>query len=433
MRIGGTAEKLHGRCGDSHGKDDKMHFAKCRFCGKKLTVTFTDLGITPLSNSFISLKNLYRSEVFYPLHAMVCEECLLVQVIDVQTPKEIFSEYAYFSSYSDSWLNHAKEYAQMIISKLMLGRDSNVIEIASNDGYLLQYFNEYDILVLGIEPAANVAACAAKKGVPTIVDFFGVGLANKLAKGGQFADLIIGNNVLAHVPDINDFVEGMRRILAPGGTITLEFPHLLKLIEGNQFDTIYHEHFSYISLLAAIKIFKAHDLCIYDVEEIPTHGGSLRIYVGHFSDTYKKVSSAVDKVLSDEINRGLNSINVYKLFAENVKRIKYSILELLISLKQDGKVIVGYGAPAKGNTLLNYCGIRTDFISFTVDRNPYKQGKYLPGTHIPILDPDKIKETKPEYVFVMPWNIKDEIIQQLEFIREWGGKFIIPIPEIEVI
>lgn len=404
----------------------------CRFCGNELRITFADLGMTPLSNSYISEEELDNNEVFFPLHAFVCNKCYLVQVIDVQTPEQIFGKYAYFSSYSDSWLYHSRKFAALAIEKFNLNRKSHVVEIASNDGYLLQYFRDAGIPVLGIDPASNVALEAEKRGIPTIVDFFGAGLAGELAEKGKAADLIIGNNVLAHVPDINDFVSGMKTLIRPHGTITMEFPHLLKLMAGNQFDTIYHEHFSYISLTAAINIFLAHNLRIYDVEEIPTHGGSLRIYACHSNDG-RKSGKNLKKVLDDELTAGLTNMETYERFSRKVKEVKFSILKLLIELKQKNKKIAGYGAPAKGNTLLNYCGIRSDFIEYTVDRNPYKQGKYLPGTYIPVFSPDKLKETKPDYIFILPWNLKDEIIEQISFTRDWGGKFIIPIPEIEVL
>lgn len=404
----------------------------CRFCGNELRITFADLGMTPLSNSYITGEELDKKETFYPLHAFVCDKCCLVQVMDVQTPEQIFGEYAYFSSYSDSWLDHCRKFAAFAIEKFNLGKNSHVVEIASNDGYLLQYFRDAGIQVLGIDPASNVALEAEKRGIPTIVDFFGASLADDLVKKGKSADLIIGNNVLAHVPDINDFVSGMKTLLRPYGTITMEFPHLLKLMSGNQFDTIYHEHFSYISLTAAINIFSAHNLRIYDVEEIPTHGGSLRIYACR-SDDCRKPGKNLEKVLGDELLAGLTEMEAYERFSEKVIETKFSILKLLIELKQKNKRIAGYGAPAKGNTLLNYCGIRSDFIEYTVDRNPYKKGKYLPGTHIPVFSPDKLKETKPDYVFILPWNLKDEIIEQTSFIRDWGGKFIIPVPEIEVL
>jgi len=415
------------------GKEISMYSNTCRFCGNQLATTFVDLGMSPLSNSYVKEEDLNKGEVFYPLHALVCEKCFLVQLNYVQMPQDIFGDYAYFSSYSESWLKHAQELAFNAVRRFNLNSDSKIIEVASNDGYLLQYFRELNFNVLGIEPSANVAACAIEKGISTIVDFFGTRLAHRLITEKQEADLIIGNNVLAHVPDINDFIEGMKMILKPGGTIIMEFPHLLRLIEGNQFDTIYHEHFSYISLLAADKIFKAHDLCIYDVEELTTHGGSLRIYAKHADNSLLKTSAAVKKVLDDEIDFKLDQVGTYAMFSEKVRRVKYNILDLLIKIKNSNKEIAGYGAPAKGNTLLNYCGIRSDFISYTVDRNPYKQGKYLPGTHIPVFSPEKIKDTKPDYILILPWNIKDEVISQLAYIRDWGGKFIIPVPEIEVI
>lgn len=405
----------------------------CRFCGEPLTITFADLGMSPLSNAYVSKEKLFQKEIFYPLHAFVCANCFLVQVNDVELPEKIFSDYAYFSSYSDTWLKHSQEYASMAISRFCLTNNSAVIELASNDGYLLQYFKEVGIPVLGIEPAGNVALEAKRKGIPTIVNFFGQKLAQELVSQGEKADLVIGNNVLAHVPDINDFVAGMKILLKQQGIITLEFPHLMRLMEGNQFDTIYHEHFSYISLTTALRILDEHGLTIFDVDEIPTHGGSLRIYACHKDDTSKSVGKNVTKLLADENRVGLAKLNRYRKFEEQVKETKRKILELLIRIKYENKSIVGYGAPAKGNTLLNYCGIRRDFIDYTVDRNPYKQGKYLPGSHIPIYDPEKIMETKPDYVFILPWNLTQEIMDQMGCIRDWGGKFIIPIPEVKVV
>jgi SAM-dependent methyltransferase len=372
-------------------------------------------------------------ERFYPLHAYVCDNCYLVQLQEFIPPKDIFGEYAYFSSYSDFWLSHASNYVDMIVERLNLNRKSSVIEIASNDGYLLQYFLKQNITVLGIEPAANVAKVAIDKGIPTIVDFFTLKKSHELVNKGQRADLIIGNNVLAQVPDLNDFVEAMRVLLKPDGTITMEFPHLMKLIDGVQYDTIYHEHFSYFSLITIEKIFNAHSLTVFDVEELPTHGGSLRVYATHKENVSKPISNRVNDLRSKEIQQGYNQLEKYYSFAETVVYSKYNLLKLLIKLKLNKKSIAGYGAPGKGNTLLNYCGIRTDFLDYTVDRNPYKHGKYLPGTHIPIYPPNKIMETKPDYILILPWNIKDEILKQLSYIKEWGGKFIVPIPTAEII
>jgi SAM-dependent methyltransferase len=404
---------------------------KCRFCGNSLKNTFVDLGMQPLCESYVGHDQLNQMEPFFPLHTYVCDNCFLVQLEEYISPKEIFSEYAYFSSYSDAWLKHAENYVEMITNKLGLNAESLVLEIASNDGYLLQYFVKMGIPVLGIEPAANIAEVAIKKGVATLVKFFGLDIARELASEQKNADLLIGNNVLAQVPDLNAFVESTKIVLKASGVITMEFPHLMKLIERNQFDTIYHEHFSYFSFISVEKIFAAHGLTIYDVEELPTHGGSLRIYARHVEDESKPVTHFVTKLREMEISEGFSDLQTYFSFAEKVKETKRNFLSFLIKLKQNGKSIVGYGAPGKGNTLLNYCGIRTDFLDYTVDRNPYKQGKFLPGTHVPILHPEKIKETKPDYVLILPWNIKEEIISQLSYIRDWGGRFIVPIPEVK--
>lgn len=404
----------------------------CRFCGKELKETFVDLGMSPLSNSYLKFENIKNKENFYPLHAYVCSECYLVQLEEFESPKKIFSDYAYFSSFSKSWLKHAEEYVNMMVKKFKFNLNSKVVEIASNDGYLLQYFKEKNVPVLGIEPAKNIANEAIKKGIPTKSEFFGENLANQLIKENLYADLLIGNNVLAHVPNINDFVLGMKKILKPKGIITIEFPHLLRLIEENQFDTIYHEHFSYLSLITVIKVFRKHGLDIFDVEELSTHGGSLRIYGKHIEDNTKCISEQVEKIINKEIQMGLNKIEIYLSFSEQVKKSKRDILNFLIHIKNEGKQIVGYGAPAKGNTLLNYCGIGTDFIDYTVDISPHKQGLFLPGTHISIFSPNKIKETKPDYIVILPWNIKEEVMEQMHFIREWGGKFITLIPGVEV-
>lgn len=410
-----------------------MSTAVCRFCSTPLKHTFIDLGMSPLSNSYLKKEELCNKESFYPLHAYVCEKCFLVQLEEFETPDRIFSDYAYFSSFSESWLKHAEQYTQMISAKLSLGESSNVIEIASNDGYLLQYFKLKNIPVLGIEPAANVAEVAKQKGIPTMVEFFGEKLANELKGKGLLADLIIGNNVLAHVPNINDFVKGLKIALKPYGTITIEFPHLLRLIQNNQFDTIYHEHFSYLSFTTVQTIFEAHGLKIFDVDELLTHGGSLRIYACNIEETDRFMSKNVLELLTEEEKCGFKSIGTYTAFNESIKVTKRQLLQFLIRAKNEGKKIAGYGAPAKGNTLLNFCGIRCDFIDFTVDRSPYKQGLYLPGTHIPVFSPEKIKDEKPDYVLLLPWNLKDEIVNQMSFIREWGGRFIIPIPQLEVI
>jgi SAM-dependent methyltransferase len=368
-------------------------------------------------------------EPFYPLHVFVCEECFLVQLEEFVSPDNIFKEYAYFSSYSDSWLDHCRRYTEQMLDRFRLNGKSLVVELASNDGYLLQYFVHKNIPVLGIEPAANVAKVAEEKKVPTLVEFFGKPLAAKLASQGKQADLLVGNNVLAQVPDLCDFVAGMKILLKPGGVLTLEFPHLLMLMQENQFDTIYHEHFSYFSFLTAERIFGAHELVLFDVEELPTHGGSLRIYGRHKEDSSRPVTSRVVELRRREAAVGLMHVESYRSFAERVKNNKRELLECLIRAKREGKSIVGYGAPGKGNTLLNFCGIGRDFIDYVVDRNPYKQGKFTPGTHIPIHSPERINETRPDYLLILPWNLKNEIMQQMGRIREWGGKFIVPIPE----
>ena len=404
----------------------------CRFCGIRLQHTFVDLGMSPLCESYLPAEHLNQMEPFYPLHVYVCENCFLVQLEAYVTPEHIFSHYAYFSSYSDSWLAHAKKYTGEMIERFAIGSSSFVVELASNDGYLLQYFGEKKVPILGIEPAANVAAVAVEKGVPTLVKFFGRETARELANSGKQADLLLGNNVLAQVPDINDFVGGMKILLKPNGVITMEFPHLQRLMEENQFDTIYHEHFSYFSLLTAEKIFSAHGLTLFDVEELPTHGGSLRIFVRHVEDSSKPVTSRVTDLHAREVSAGYNRMDSYSCFAEQVKETKRKLLEFLIQAKRSGKKIAGYGAPGKGNTLLNYCAIRSDFLDYTVDRNPYKHGRFLPGTHVPIFPLERIRETKPDYLLILPWNLKDEIIKQNAFIREWGGKFVVPIPEVRV-
>ena len=401
---------------------------KCRFCGAEVAQTFVDLGMSPLCESYVSRDRLNQMEPFYPLHVKVCSHCFLVQLEEYVTPENIFSDYAYFSSYSDSWLAHARAYTDKMIERFGFDQDSFVVELASNDGYLLQYFVDKNIPVLGIEPAANVAVVAEEKGVSTLVKFFGKELAMELAEEGRKADLILGNNVLAQVPDLNSFVAGMKILLKPAGVITLEFPHLLRLVAENQFDTIYHEHFSYFSFLTTDHIFKSHGMKIFDVEEIPTHGGSLRVYGCHLEDGSKPVSSKVTALLEREKVAGCDRLEYYASFGEQVEKTKYQILESLIQAKKSGKTIAGYGAPGKGNTLLNYCGIRTDFIDYTVDRSPHKQGKFLPGTHIPIYHPDRITETRPDYVFILPWNLKDEIMKQMAHIRDWGGQFLVPIP-----
>ena len=394
--------------------------------------TVVDLGMSPLCESYVKPEQRTQMERFYPLHVYVCDRCFLVQLQEYVSPDHIFSDYAYFSSYSDSWLQHAKAYTEKMVERFKLDGQSQVVEIASNDGYLLQYFVSQGIPVLGIEPAANVAEVAKEKGISTVVKFFGQKTADELASLGKRADLLLGNNVLAHVPDINDFVKGMKILLNPKGVITMEFPHLMRLMEENQFDTIYHEHFSYLSLLTVEKIFDTHGLTIFDVEELSTHGGSLRIYARHSEDTSKPISQQVKELKAREETAGFTHLDIYFAFADKVKETKFKLLDFLITAKREGKSIAGYGAPGKGNTLLNYCGIRTDFLDYTVDRSPYKQGLLLPGTHIPIFHPDKIKETKPDYLLILPWNLKNEIIAQMSYIRDWGGQFVVPIPEVYV-
>lgn len=404
----------------------------CRFCGMPLRHTFVDLGMSPLCESYLSADQLNQMEPFYPLHVLVCDRCFLVQLQEYVRAEYIFSEYAYFSSYSDSWLAHANAYTQKMTERFGLDLNSLVVELASNDGYLLQYFMANGIPALGIEPAANVAQVAIQKGVPTLVKFFNEDVARQLAAENKYADLLLGNNVLAQVPDLNGFVAGMKILLKPHGVITMEFPHLLRLMEQKQFDTIYHEHFSYFSFFTAQRIFAAHGLTFFDVEELTTHGGSLRIYARHAEDPSEAVSSRVDDLCAREQALGLDRVETYQLFARQVEAAKRNLLDFLVEVKRTGKSIVGYGAPGKGNTLLNYCGIRQDFIDYTVDRNPHKQGKFLPGSHIPILAPGRIQETKPDYVLILPWNLKDEIMHQLSYVREWGGKFVVPIPDVEV-
>lgn len=405
----------------------------CRFCGQALEQIFVDLGMSPLANSFLTSVQLHQMEPFYPLRVYVCRGCLLVQAEEFESSESIFGDYAYFASYSDSWLHHVKTYADMAIERFCLDRKSLVIEVASNDGYLLQYFAARGIPVLGIEPAANVAEAASKKGLSTVVSFFGEETARNLVAQGMTADLLVGNNVLAHVPKLNDFVRSMKVVLKANGVITMEFPHLVRLVQENQFDTIYHEHFSYFSFTVVDKIFEAHGLTLFDVEELPTHGGSLRIYARHTEDSSKPVEQRVIKLRDWEKDAGFASLQGYLSFADKVKMAKYKLLNFMIKAKGEQKVIVGYGAPAKGNTLLNYCGIRSDLIDYTVDRSPHKQGHFLPGTHIPIYHPDKIKETKPDYLLILPWNLKDEVREQMRYIGDWGGRFLVPIPEVQLL
>jgi len=405
----------------------------CRLCGERLHRTFVDLGMSPLCQRHVRPHELAMMEPFYPLHVYFCERCYLVQLPEHASPSDIFaSDYAYFSSYSDSWLAHARRFADWATERFSLDANSNVVEIASNDGYLLRNFVEKKIPCLGVEPAANCAAAAVERGVPTIVRFFGVETARHVAAEYGRANLIVGNNVLAHVPDLNDFVAGMKALLAPRGVISMEFPHLLKLIDENQFDTIYHEHYSYFSFLAAENAFARHGLTIFDVQEHPTHGGSLRIIARHADDDSKPITPAARELHARELARGLDRHETYVAFDEQVRETKRKLLEFLIEQKRAGRSIVGYGAPGKGNTLLNYCGIRTDFLDYTVDRSPHKQGNYLPGTRIPILHPDRISQTRPDFVLILPWNLKDEIMRQMRHIGAWGGRFVTPIPETRV-
>src|SRR5215510_11295944 len=402
----------------------------CRFCASPLSRTFVDLGMSPLCLTHIEPHELNHMEKFYPLHVWVCEKCLLVQLEQYVAPEEIFSDYAYFSSYSDSWVEHARRYAAMMIERFGLTERSQVMEIASNDGYLLQHFVRAGVPCVGIEPAANVARVAVDKGIPTAVCFFGKASARTISETYGQPDVLLGNNVLAHVPNINDFVGGMKALLKPRGVITMEFPHLQRLIEENQYDTIYHEHFSYLSFLTVERIFRHHGLELFDVEQLPTHGGSLRIFARHSEDETKLVQRSVEDLRREEIRGGLDQLETYSQFERNVHRTKREILEFLIRSKREGKTVVGYGAPGKGNTLLNHCGIRTDFLDYTVDRSPHKQGRYTPGTHIPILAPEVIRQTRPDFVFILPWNLQAEIVSQLGYIREWGGKFVVPIPSV---
>jgi 2-polyprenyl-3-methyl-5-hydroxy-6-metoxy-1,4-benzoquinol methylase len=406
--------------------------ACCRFCGAGLRRTFVDLGMSPLCETYPSSAELSRGEVYYPLHVYVCEECFLVQLEEYESAEHIFSDYPYFSSYSDSWLKHSENYCDKMIATFGLNRQSFVVEAASNDGYLLQYFVRRDVPVLGIEPARNVAKVAVEKGVPTLVEFFGAQLAQQLASEGRSADLVLGNNVLAQVPDLNDFAEGLRILLKPAGVLTLEFPHLLRLMERNEFDTIYHEHFSYFSMLTTVRILEAHGLKVFDVEELATHGGSLRVYACRTEDGMHAVQPRVSNLIAQEEKAGLGSVAGYESFARQVKETKMALVDFLLTAARQGKFVAGYGAPGKSATLLHYCGIGKDLVAYTVDRNPYKQGRFLPGTHIPIYHPDHIRETRPDYVVILPWNLKDEIVQQLQYIREWGGHFVVPIPRVEI-
>lgn len=409
-----------------------QHVGICRLCSAPLRHTFVDLGMSPPCESFVPAEALNRMEAYYPLHAFVCSECYLVQLQEYVAPASIFEEYAYFSSFSDSWVAHAKRYCDAVVDRFNLGPDSFVVEIASNDGYLLQHLLNRDISILGIEPAVNVAQSAEAKGVPTLTDFFSTTLAQEMADDGRQADLIIGNNVLAQVPDLNDFVAGMKILLKDAGVITLEFPHIARLIAENQFDTIYHEHFSYFSLLTIETMAARSGLMVFDVEELTTHGGSLRVYLAHAGGPWLREPS-VDALLEREREAGLDRLETYAAFADATRSTKRQLLSFLIGLKEKQKSICAYGAPGKGNTLLNYCGIGTDFLDFAVDRNPYKHGRYTPGMHIPILPVAEIERAKPDYVLILPWNLKTEIVAQMSTIGAWGGKFIVPIPEVTVI
>jgi SAM-dependent methyltransferase len=405
---------------------------QCRFCGSTSLRTFVDLGMSPLCETYPAAADFKKGEVYYPLHVYTCEECFLVQLEEYEKVENIFGDYPYFSSYSDSWLKHCESYCDKMTKRFGLNAKSFVVEVASNDGYLLQYFVRGQVPVLGIEPAANVAKVAVEKGVPTMVRFLGERVAKELAAERGEADLVLGNNVLAQVPDLNDFVEGLKILLKPSGVLTLEFPHLLRLIEWNEFDTIYHEHFSYFSLLTTARILEAHGMKVFDVEELSTHGGSLRIYASRKEDTTHRIEPSVARVIEAEKKAGLDSPRGYERFAQQVRETKFAFVEFLLSAARQGKQVAGYGAPGKSATLLHYCGIGKDLVEYTVDRSPHKQGHFLPGSHIPIYHPDRIRETKPEYVVILPWNLKVEIMEQLQYIREWGGRFVVPIPKVTI-
>ncbi len=405
----------------------------CRLCSAPLRTTFSDLNMSPLANSFVPADRAYAMEPFYPLHAFVCDDCKLVQLSEFETPQAIFGDYLYFSSFSDAWLRHAETYAKRMTERFGLMPDSLVVEIASNDGYLLQYFKAMGIQVLGVDPAANVAQEAIAKGIPTEVAFFGAETATRLRAAGHAPKQMAANNVLAHVPDMHDFLEGFRILLAPDGVVTFEFPHLLKLMQENQFDTIYHEHFSYLSLLAVERALADHGLTVFDIEEVPTHGGSLRVFARHAENTALAELPSVQKIRDAEKDYGLHGLDAYRAFAASTVKIKCDLLRFLIQAKAEGKVVAGYGAPAKGNTLLNYCGVGPELIPFTVDRSHHKQGHLLPGVRIPIKAPQAILDAKPDYVLILPWNFKDEIVEQMAAIREWGGKFVVPIPELKIL
>jgi SAM-dependent methyltransferase len=413
---------------ETHGAD----FPACRICGASLRHTFVDLGMSPLCETYHALAELSRGEHYYPLHVYVCAYCFLVQMEPHASPREIFSDYPYFSAYSDSWLEHSEAYCEKIAARLGLNGRSLVVEVGSNDGYLLQYFLQRGVPVLGVEPAANVAQAALERGVPTLVRFFGAPLAAEMASQGRCADLVVGNNVLAQVPDLHDFVAGLRTLLKPAGVLTLEFPHLLRLIEDSEFDTIYHEHLSYFSLRTALRILDAHGLTVFDVEQLPTHGGSLRIYARLWDNPSYPIQPEVGALIMAEESAGLAKLEGYRGFAEQARQTKLAFVEFLLCAARAAKSVAGYGAPGKSATLLHYCGIGKDLIAYTVDRNPRKQGRYLPGSHIPIYHPDHISQTRPDYVVIFPWNLKDEIMEQLSFIRTWGGRFVVPIPRVVV-
>ena len=405
----------------------------CRSCGTPLRYSMVDLGSSPPCQNVVRPDQLGEGETYYPLHAFVCHECSLVQIDAVVPPEAIFEgEYAYFSSYSDSWVDHARRYVDAVADRFGLGEDSLMVEIASNDGYLLQHAVAKGIPCLGVEPAANVAEAAEARGVPTRVAFFGEDEARTMRAEGLRADQIAANNVLAHTPHLNSFVAGLAVLLADDGVATVEFPHLLELVDNNQFDTIYHEHFSYFSFTAVERVFARHGLVLFDVETLPTHGGSLRIYARHAADATKPVTARAVEMKAREQAWGVDDLATYAAFAEQVRETKRGLLDFLIQARRDGKTVVGYGAPGKGNTLLNYCGIRTDLLDYTVDRNPYKQGTYTPGARIPVYDPAFVSETKPDYVLILPWNLRDEIAAQMSHVREWGGQFVVPIPRVEV-
>jgi SAM-dependent methyltransferase len=404
----------------------------CRFCARPLRHVVVDLGVSPLANSYLRREDLDKPESFYPLRPMLCESCFLVQLPEVAPPESIFTDYAYFSSYSSSWVRHAERYAEAVIERFGLGAGQQVIEIASNDGYLLRHFRDRGVPVLGIEPARNVAAAAQEAGIPTLVEFFGVELARRLAAEGRRADLLVANNVLAHTPRLNDFVAGIAAVLQPRGVATLEFPHLVRLVAENQFDTIYHEHFSYFSFTTAMAVFDRHGLELFDVEELPTHGGSLRVYARR-AGSGPPPGSRVGELLERERELGVTTLDYYRDFGARVEESKRALLEFLIGARRDGRRIAGYGAPAKGNTLLNYCGVRTDFLEFTVDKSPHKQGLYLPGTRIPILPPEELARARPDYVLILPWNLRHEIVAEMNGVAGWGGRFLVAIPKVEVV